>query len=138
MSGIRHSGGGGADTGDGVVVPEGAGLAPCIVSVLGLLGGGVYACVFKLLVGAVCRVEGAVPGGGVMEGEVWEVRPCCLRVQGGRGSPLRLYDVSHLVSAIGDEDVGGLSSYTCVVWGRWRVTVILAASFLRVVVWGMM
>ena len=26
--------------------------------------------------------------------------------------------------------LGAVSSYTCVVWGRWRVTVILAASFL--------
>ena len=34
--------------------------------------------------------------------------------------------------------LGAVSSYTCVVWGRWRLTVILAASFLRVVVWGMM
>ena len=34
--------------------------------------------------------------------------------------------------------LGAVSSYTCVVWGRWRVTVILVASFLRVVVWGMM
>ena len=34
--------------------------------------------------------------------------------------------------------LGAVSSYTCVVWGRWRVTVILAASFLRVVGWGMM
>ena len=34
--------------------------------------------------------------------------------------------------------LGVVSSYTCVMWGRWRVTVILAASFLRVVVWGMM
>ena len=33
---------------------------------------------------------------------------------------------------------GAVSSYTSVVWGRWRVTVILAASFLQVVVWGMM
>ena len=31
-----------------------------------------------------------------------------------------------------------VSSYTFVVWRRWRVTVILAASFLRVVLWGMM
>ena len=29
----------------------GAGLAPCIVSVLGLLGGVVYACVFWFLIG---------------------------------------------------------------------------------------
>ena len=34
--------------------------------------------------------------------------------------------------------LGAVSSYTCVVWGRWQVTVILAASFLRVVVRGMM
>ena len=33
---------------------------------------------------------------------------------------------------------GALSSYTCVVWGRWRVTMILAALSLRMVVWGMM
>ena len=41
---------------------EGAGLAPRIVSVLGLLGGGVHTCVFGLLVGAVCCVEGGGPG----------------------------------------------------------------------------
>ena len=34
--------------------------------------------------------------------------------------------------------LGAVSSYTCVVQGGWRVTVILGASFLRVVVWGMM
>ena len=34
--------------------------------------------------------------------------------------------------------LGAVSSYTCVVWGRWRLTVILVASFLRLVVWGMM
>ena len=34
--------------------------------------------------------------------------------------------------------LGAVSSYTCVVLGWWRVTVILAASFLRVVVWEMM
>ena len=99
--------GGGTDAGDGVVVMESAGLAPCVVSVLGLLGGGVYACVFGLLAGAVCRVEGGGPGGGVMEGGVWEVPLCCPRVQGGRGGPLRLYGVSLVVSAMGDEDVGG-------------------------------
>ena len=97
----------GADAGDGVILVEGASLAPCVVPVLGLLGGGVYACVFGLLVGAVCRVEGGGPGGGVSEGGVWEVPPCCPRVQGGRGGPLRLYGVSLVVSAIGDEDVGG-------------------------------
>ena len=107
MGGIGHSGGGGADAGDGVVVVEGAGLAPCIVSVLGLLGGGVHACMFGLLVGAVCRVEGGGPGGGAMEGGVWEVPPCCPCVQGGRGGPLCLYGVWLVVSAMGDEDVGG-------------------------------
>ena len=34
--------------------------------------------------------------------------------------------------------LGAVSSYTCVVSGRWRVTVILAVSFLRVPVWGVM
>ena len=99
--------GGGADAGDGVVVLEGAGPVPCMVSVLGLLGGGVYASVFGLLVGAVCCVEGGGPGGGVVEGQVWEVPPCCPRVQGGCGGPLRLYGVSLVVSATRDEDVGG-------------------------------
>ena len=43
----------------------------------------------------------------MMEGGVWEVAPCCPRVQGGRGGPLRLYGVSLVVSSMGDEDVGG-------------------------------
>ena len=43
----------------------------------------------------------------MMEGGVWEVRSCCLRVQGGRGGPLHLYGVSLVVSAMGDEDDGG-------------------------------
>ena len=43
----------------------------------------------------------------MMEGGVWEVPPCCPRVQGGCGSPLRLYGVLLVVSAMGDEDVGG-------------------------------
>ena len=107
MGGIRRSGGGGADAGDGVVVVEGAGLAPCIVSVLGLLGGGVYACVFGLFVWAVCCVEGGGRGEGLMECGVWEVRLFYPRVWGGRGGPLRLYGVSLVVSAMGDEDVGG-------------------------------
>ena len=34
--------------------------------------------------------------------------------------------------------LGAVSSYNCVVLGKWRVTVILAASFLQLVVWGMM
>ena len=86
---------------------EGAGFALCIVSVLGLLGGAVHACVFGLLVGAVCCVEGGGPEGGVVEGGVWEVPPCCLCVQGGRRGPLGLYGVLLVVSATGDEDVGG-------------------------------
>ena len=93
--------------GNGVVVVEGGGLAPCIVSVLGLLGGAVYACVFGFLAGAVCCVERGGPGGGVMEGGVWEVRRCCPRVQGGHGGPLCLYGVSLVVSAMGDEDDRG-------------------------------
>ena len=72
----------------------------------------------------------------MVEGGVPEVPPCCPCVQGGRGGPFRLYGVSLVLLATGDE--GAVSSYTCVVWGRWRVTMILAASFLRVVVWGMM
>ena len=99
--------GGGAYARDGVVLVEDAGFASCVVSVLGLLGRSVCACVFGLLVGAVCRMEGGGPGGGVIEGGVWEVPPCCPCVQGGRGGPLRLYGVSLVVSAMGDEDVGG-------------------------------
>ena len=90
-----------------MVVVEGAGLVPRIVSVLGLLGGGVHTCVFGILVWAVCCVEGGGPGGGVVEGGVWEVPPCCPCVQGGRSSPFRLYGVSLVVSTTGDEDVGG-------------------------------
>ena len=98
--------GGGADAGDGVVVMEVAGLAPCIVPVLGLLGGGVHGCVFGPLVWTVSCVEGGGPGGGVVEGGVWEVPPCCPCVQGGRGGPFRLYGVSPVWSATGEEDVG--------------------------------
>ena len=43
----------------------------------------------------------------MVEGGVWEVPPCCPCVQGGRGSPFCLYGVSLVVSATGDEDVGG-------------------------------
>ena len=43
----------------------------------------------------------------MMEGGVWEVPLCCPCVQGGRGGPLCLYGVSLVVSAMGDEDVGG-------------------------------
>ena len=98
--------GGCADAGDAVVVVEGADLAPRIVSVLGLLGGGVHTCVFGLLVGAVCCVEGGGPGGGLRVG-MWEVLPFCPCVQGGRGGPFCLYGVSLVASATGDEDVGG-------------------------------
>ena len=93
--------------GDGVVVVEGAGLVPRIESVLGLLGGDVHTFVFGLLVGAVCCVEGGGPGGGVVEGGVWEVPPFCPCVQGGHDGPFRLYGVSLVVSATGDEDVSG-------------------------------
>ena len=58
-----------------MVVVEGAGPASCVVSGLGLLGGGVYACVFELLVRAVRRVEGSGPGGGMIEGGVREAPP---------------------------------------------------------------
>ena len=97
----------GIDAGDNVVVVEGAGLAPCIVSVLGLLGGVVYACVFGFLVGAVCCVEGGGPGRGVVDGGMWKFPLCSPCVQGGCGGPLCLYGVSFVVSATGDEDVGG-------------------------------
>ena len=90
-----------------MVVVEGAGPAPRFVSVLGLLGVCMHTRVFGLLVGAVRCVEGGGPGGGVVEGGVWEVPPCCPCVQGGRGGPFRLYGVSLVVSATGDEDVGG-------------------------------
>ena len=50
--------------------------------------------------------KGVGQEGGV-EGGVWEVPPCCPCVQGGRGGPFRLYGVSLVVSATGDEDVGG-------------------------------
>ena len=130
--------GGGADAGDDVVIVEGAGLAPRIVSVLGLLGGGVHTCVFGLLVAAVRCVEGGWPGGGVVEG--------------GCGRSFRVAHVYRVVAAAPSacmvnrsscwrrvtRTFGAVSSYTCVVWGRWLVTVILAASFLQVVVWGMM
>ena len=41
------------------------------------------------------------------QGGLWEVPPCCPRVQGGHSGPLRLYGVSLVVSAMDDEDVGG-------------------------------
>ena len=80
--------GGGADAGDGVVIVEGSGLAPRIVLVLGLLGGTVHTCVFGLLVGAVCCVEGGGPGGGVVEGRVWEVPPVLPMCRGWPRRPL--------------------------------------------------
>ena len=42
----------------------------------------------------------------MVEGGVWEVPPRCPCVQGGCGGPLRLYGVSLVVSATGDENVG--------------------------------
>ena len=41
------------------------------------------------------------------EGGVWKVPFCCPCVQGGRGGLLCLYGVLLVVSAMGDEDVGG-------------------------------
>ena len=46
--------------------------------------------------------QGSEPASGV-----WGVPLCCPRVQGGCGGPLRLYGVSHVLSAMGDEDVRG-------------------------------
>ena len=37
----------------------------------------------------------------------WRVSPCCPGVRCGHGGPLRLYGVPLVVSAMGDEDVGG-------------------------------
>ena len=42
-----------------------------------------------------------------MDGGVWEVPRCCPCVHVGRGSPLCLYGMSLVVSAMGDEDFGG-------------------------------
>ena len=112
--------------------------APRIVSVLGLLGGGVHTCVFGLFVGAVCCVEGAGAGGGVVEGGVWEVPRVAhvYRLVAAALSACMVYRSScrRRVTRM----LGAVSSYTCVFRGRWRVTVTFAASFLRVVVWGMM
>ena len=93
--------------GDGVVVVEDAGLAPRIVSVLGLLGGVCTPVCLGFLLG-----RSAVWKGVGQEGAWWRVgcgrSPlCCPCVQGGRGGPFRLYGVSLVVSATGDEDVGG-------------------------------
>ena len=43
----------------------------------------------------------------MVEGGLWEVPPCSPCVQGGRGGPFRLYGVSLVVAATGDEDVWG-------------------------------
>ena len=43
----------------------------------------------------------------MVEGGPSEVPPCCPCVQGGCGGPFRLYGVWLVVSATGDEDVGG-------------------------------
>ena len=73
-----------------------------------------------------------------MEGGLWEVRPCCPRLQGGRGGPLRLYGVSLVVSAMGDEDVPGRQLIHLCGAGEVAGDGDIGASFLRVVVWGMM
>ena len=74
----------------------------------------------------------------MMEGGVWEVPPCCPGAQsGGCGFPACMVYHSSCQRWV-TRTFGAISSYTCVVWGSWRVTVILAASLLRLVVWGMM
>ena len=78
-----------------------------MVSVLGFLGRVVYACVFGLLVGTLCRVKGAGPAGGMMEGGVQEISPCCPCVQNGGGGPCRLYGVPLIVPAVVDVGVDG-------------------------------
>ena len=60
--------GGSAYARDTVVFMEVVGPASCVVWVLGLLGGDVYACVLGLFVGAVCCVQQGGPAGGVMDG----------------------------------------------------------------------
>ena len=130
--------GGALMRGDGVVVVEGAGLAPRIVSVLGLLGGVCIPVCLGFLLGL-----SAVWKGVGQEGAWWKV---------GCGRSPRVAHVYRVVAAAPSacmvyrlscqrrvtRTLGAVSSYTCVVWGRRRVTVILAASFLRVVVWEMM
>ena len=74
----------------------------------------------------------------MLEGGVWEVPPCCPCVQGGRGAPSACMVYRSSCRRRVKRTLGAVSSYTCVVWGRWRVTFILAASFLRAMVWGMM
>ena len=123
---------------DGVVVVEGVGLASGVLSVLGLLGWSVYACVFGLRLGPSAVWKGVDQGGAC-----WMV---------GCGRFPRVAHVYRAVAAVPSacmvyssscwrwvmRTLGAVSSYTCVVCGGWRVTVILAASFLLVVVWGMM
>ena len=99
--------GGGAYAQNGVFVVEGTGPASRVLSVLGPLGGGVYACVFGLLARALCQVEGGRREGGVMEGGMREDSPCGPCVQGGPGVFLHLYGLPLVVSAAGDEDVPG-------------------------------
>ena len=73
-----------------------------------------------------------------MEGGVWEFRPCCPRVQGCCGGPLRLYGVSLVVSAMGDEDVGGHQLIHLCGLGEVVGDGDLGGVVLGVVVWGMM
>ena len=135
---LVRGGEGGAYAQDGLVVVEGAGPASCATSVLSFLGGGVYARVFGLLFGPVCRVEGGGQVGGVMEGGLREVSLCCRCVQCRCAVPLRLYGVPLVVLTVGDEEVGDCQLVHLDGVGRLGVTVIWAASFLRVVVSGMM
>ena len=101
--------GGGAYAVDSGVFVEVACPASCIVSVFGFLGGGVYARVFGLLVGAVSHVKGVGPAGGGMEGGVRKVSSCCPCVRGGCGCPFSRSGVPLLVLAVGDSGRSGPS-----------------------------
>ena len=74
-----------------------------------------------------------------MQGGVWEeISSCHPCVQGGCGGPLCLYGVPLVVSLVGDEDVGGCQFVHLGGVGGGGIAVILAALFLRFMVWGMM
>ena len=78
------------------------------------------------------------PGRSVMEGGVWEVLPCYPCVQGGPGGRPGCMVYRSSCRRWGMRMFGAVSSYTCVLWGSWQVTVISDVLSLRVMVWGMM
>ena len=129
---------GGADAGDGVVVVEGAGLALRFVSVLASWAWVCTPVCLGFLLG-----RSAVWKGVGQEGAWWRVG-CgrsprvahVYRVVAGGPSACMVYRSSCRRRVT--RTLGAVSSYTLWCGGRWRVTVIFAASFLRVVVWGMM